>query len=124
MLEKLAAYSDAYEAIYSNVVVPEVDLKTAYERILRLEIATAVPLLAWLRTLPEIALNSSEHLRAVRAVESWALRRAFLGLQTRGYGTHLTRVLSDAKAAFDGGADIADAIIDSLQRGALACLAQ
>ena len=56
----------------------------------------------------------------MRAVESWALRRAFLGLQTRGYGTNLTRVLSDAKSAFVGGADIADAIIDSLQRGALA----
>ena len=120
VLKKLAAYSDAYEAIYSHIAVHEADLRTAYDRILRLEIATAVPLLAWLRTIPAATLNSSDHVRAVRAVESWALRRAFLGLQTRGYGTHLTRVLSDAKAAFDECADIADAIIDSLQRGALA----
>ncbi|GAB3042514.1 hypothetical protein GCM10027052_25720 [Parafrigoribacterium mesophilum] len=120
VLKKLAAYSAAYEAIYSHVGVPEVHLKTAYERIQRLELATAVPLLAWLRTLPATSLNTSDHVRAVRAVESWAVRRAVLGLQTRGYGTHLTRVLSAAKSALNAGADVADAVVDSLQRGALA----
>ena len=50
--------SAAYEAIYSHAGVAEVHLKTAYERIQRLEIATAVPLLAWLRTLPTTSLNS------------------------------------------------------------------
>jgi hypothetical protein len=119
VLKKLAAYSDAYEAIYSHVIVPEVDLRTAYARIQRLELATAVPLLAWLRTLPAAELSHSQHVRAVRAIESWALRRAFLGLQTRGYGTYLTRVLSDGKSAREAGADIAKAVINSLQRGAL-----
>lgn len=120
VLKQLAAYSVAYEAIYSHVDVPEFELKVAYERIQRLEIATAVPLLAWLRTLPAASLNPSDHVRAVRAVESWGLRRAFLGLQTRGYGTHLTRVLSEAKSAAQTGENVAEAVIDSLQRGALA----
>lgn len=120
VLKQLADYARAYEAIYSRVPLADSDLTAAYDRIQRLEIATVVPLLAWLRTLPEASLSLSDHIRAVRAVESWALRRSFLGLQTRGYGAHLVRVLSEAKDALSGGNDIADAIVDSLQRGALA----
>lgn len=119
VLKSLAAYASAYEAIYAHGVSSEVQLQTAYQRILRLEIATAVPLLAWLRTLPLASLPYKDHVRAVEAVESWALRRAFLGLQTRGYGTHLTRVLTDAKIAFESGESVADAVVISLQRGAL-----
>ncbi|BDZ48261.1 hypothetical protein GCM10025867_05020 [Frondihabitans sucicola] len=120
VLESLSNYSVAYEAIYDHSAVPEAQLRVAYERIRRLDIATAVPLLAWLRTLPANALPTADHVRAVRAIESWALRRAFLGLQTRGYGAHLTRALNDAKRAREGDTDIANAIIESLQRGALA----
>lgn len=119
VLKRLAAYSAAYEAIYSHGANSEGQLQTAYDRILRLEIATAVPLLAWLRTLPIASLPLTDHVRAVQAVESWALRRAFLGLQTRGYGTHLARVLSAGKTAFETGDDVADAVVNSLQRGAL-----
>ena len=119
ILEKLASYAAAYEAIYSHVEVQEPQIRTAYERIQRLEIATAVPLLAWMRTLSKDVLPNDEQVRAVEAIESWALRRAVLGLQTRGYGTHLTRVLSDAKSAMDAGDSVADAVIQSLQRGAL-----
>ncbi|MBH0023980.1 DUF262 domain-containing protein [Salinibacterium sp. SWN248] len=119
VLKSLAAYSTAYEAIYSHVEVLDDSLKTAYDRIRKLEVATAVPLLSWLRTLPESSMCNADHVRAVRAVESWALRRAFLGLQTRGYGMHLVRTLSEAKSAYDAGGDIANAVIVSLQRGAL-----
>jgi hypothetical protein len=120
VLQSLAVYSEAYEAIYGHTPVSAAELRTAYARIRNLDIATVVPLLAWLRTLPADDLTSAAHIRAVLAIESWALRRALLGLQTRGYGTHLIRVLNDAKQARAAGADIADAIIVSLQRGALA----
>ncbi|TFD60919.1 DUF262 domain-containing protein [Cryobacterium suzukii] len=118
VLQSLARFSTAYEAIYGHITVAEVELKTAYERIRNLDIATAVPLLAWLRAVPLDRLTSADHVRAVHAIESWALRRAFLGLQTRGYGAHLTRVLNDAKRAIEAESDVANAIIDSLQRGA------
>lgn len=120
VLASLARYSAAYEAIYGHSTVREPQLRTAYERIRSLDIATAMPLLAWLRTVPADALPVEDHIRAVRAVESWALRRAFLGLQTRGYGTLLTRVLNDAKRARAADSDIPNAVIASLQRGALA----
>lgn len=120
VLASLAKYSAAYEAIYGHSTVRESQLRTAYERIRSLNIATAMPLLAWLRTLPANALPVDDHVRAVRAVESWALRRAFLGLQTRGYGALLTRVLNDAKRARAADSDIPNAVIASLQRGALA----
>jgi hypothetical protein len=120
VLESLASFSEAYEAIYGHGDVAEAQLKRSYERIRQLDIATAVPLLAWLRTIPVGDLTVLNHIRAARAIESWALRRAFLGLQTRGYGTHLTRVLNDAKRAHQAGDDIANAVIASLQRGVLA----
>jgi hypothetical protein len=120
VLASLAKYSAAYEAIYGHSTVHESQLRTAYERIRSLNIATAMPLLAWLQTLPTNTLPVEDHVRAVRAVESWALRRAFLGLQTRGYGALLTRVLNDAKRARAADSDIPNAVIASLQRGALA----
>ena len=120
VLASLAKYSAAYEAIYGHSTVHESQLRTAYERIRSLNIATAMPLLAWLQTLPANTLPVEDHVRAVRAVESWALRRAFLGLQTRGYGALLTRVLNDAKRARAADSDIPNAVIASLQRGALA----
>ena len=55
----------------------------------------------------------------MRAIESWALRRAFVGSQTRGYGSHLARVLREAKAAAAVRDDIADAVITGLQGGTL-----
>lgn len=119
ILKQLAGYADAYEAIYDHVVVSDARLRTAYKRIRTVEVATAVPLLAWLRTLPASSLSPENHVRAVRAVESWVLRRIFLKLQTRGYGTHLARTIAEAKSALVAGEDVANAVIQSLQRGAL-----
>lgn len=120
VLKQLSTFADAYEVIYGveSAGVPQIAI--AYERIRALDITTAVPLLAWLRTLPSSALPTSDHVRAVRAVESWALRRAYTGAQTRGYGTHLTRVLREAQLAAEKEHDIADAVIDGLRGGVLA----
>ncbi|MCZ2813160.1 DUF262 domain-containing HNH endonuclease family protein [Modestobacter sp. VKM Ac-2979] len=119
VLEQLSTFATAYQAIYDAAPVADRRLVTAYRRIRALDITTAIPLLAWLRTLPSAALPHEDHVRAVQAVESWALRRAYVGWQTRGYGTHLTRVLREAKLASEGNADVADAVVVGLQGGVL-----
>lgn len=119
VLKQLSTFADAYRAIYGAVHVADQPTRVAYERIRALDITTAVPLLAWLRTLPPYILSPADHIRAVRAVESWALRRAYTGSQTRGYGAHLTRVLSEAQLAADKEHDVADAVINGLKGGVL-----
>ena len=120
VLKQLGAFADAYEVIYGVEGAGDAQTAVAYERIRALDITTAVPLLAWLRTLPSSALPAADHVRAVRAVESWTLRRAYTGAQTRGYGTHLTRVLREAQLAAEKEHDIADAVINGLRGGVLA----
>jgi hypothetical protein len=119
VLEQLSTFAKAYQMIYGASPVEDARLGVAYGRIRSLAITTAVPLLAWLRTLPVEVLALEDHVRAVQAVESWALRRAYVGWQTRGYGTHLTRVLREAKLAAEKEADVADAIVVGLQGGVL-----
>ncbi len=48
------------------------------------------------------------------------MRRSYVGWQTRGYGTHLARVLRAAKNASGEGKNVADAVINALQDGTLA----
>ena len=119
VLKELGAYAQAYKVIYGAAPVQNPRLATAYERIRAMDITTAVPLLAWLRTLPSDVLTDEQHVRAVTAVESWALRRAFVGWQTRGYGTHFARVLREARLAAEKGTDVVDAVVGGLRGGAL-----
>lgn len=81
-------------------------------------ICTTVPLLTWLATLDDSQLSLADHVRTVLAIESWALRRAFVGWQTRGYGSLLARVLKDAKSALSEGRPIVDSVEGALQAGA------
>jgi uncharacterized protein with ParB-like and HNH nuclease domain len=120
VLEQLSAFAVAYRGVYEALPVEDERLAVAYRRINALDITTAVPLLTWLRTLDSEELSLEDHVRAVRAVESWALRRTWVGWQTRGYGTHLTRALREAKVAVEKEVDVADAVIAALQDGALA----
>ena len=119
VLRELSDYAKAYRAIYGAEAV-DPRLRTSYDRLNEFEITTAVPLLAWLRIAPPEVISLDEEVRAVRAVESWAMRRSYVGWQTRGYGTHLARVLRAAKNASDAGMNVGDAVVDALQDGALA----
>ena len=119
VLQELSTLAKAYKVIYNAAPCEDARLALSYARIKSLDITTAVPLLAWLRTVDPTQLPPEDHVRAVRAIESWALRRAFVGWQTRGYGTHLSRVLRDGQSAAEKDVDIADAVIGGLQDGAL-----
>lgn len=89
-------------------------LRQAYDHLIKLGNLTAIPLLTWLRTLPEAFLGADEHRDAVQAVESFTVRRmiAGSGWGTRNYGQIFVKVMSDAKAAPQGG--VRDAIVAAL----------
>lgn len=119
VLQELGTFARAYKVIYNQVSCEDKRLEVSYGRIRSLGITTAMPLLAWLRTVDSKQLPLDDHIRAVTAIESWALRRSFVGRQTRGYGTHLSRTLRETKRAAEKNADIADAVIAGLQGGVL-----
>jgi hypothetical protein len=119
VLKDLDSAAKAYRAIYSDDDSGDPTLSLSYRRIRALDVTTAVPLLAWLFTCPRTVLTHNDHIRCVKAVESWVLRRAFVGWQTRGYGTHLTRVLREAQLAASKETSVVDAVITGLQGGVL-----
>lgn len=86
----------------------------AYRRTELLSVTTALPLLVWMRTVPTEQLQLDEHVRAVRAIDSWIVRRVIVGANTRGYGKRFVEVLKAAQAAASAGTSIADAIESSL----------
>jgi hypothetical protein len=113
----LHAYGQAYKAIYNASAAGSPVLARAYSRLDRLKILTAVPLLAWLRTVPVARLSHDDHVQSVRAIESWVVRRMIVGANTRGYGAVFLSVLKSAQAAArTSGGDIANAVIDGLDK--------
>jgi hypothetical protein len=119
VLAELRDYGRAYRVILGAEPVESAALRTAYRRIDLLGITTALPLLMWLRMLPPERLPVADHERAVRAVESWVVRRLLIGANTRGYGKAFVDVLEAAAARVDvPGASIADAIEHALNGNA------
>lgn len=114
ILQQLNDYARAYQTIYEALPVEDDRLRRAYRNLRALEITTAIPVLAWLHTRPTEHLSHADQVLAVQAIESWAMRRAYTGAQTRGYGSFLTRLLREARDAEATGAAIVDSVIASL----------
>ena len=108
---ELHAYGQAYKAIYGATNAGSEVLARGYQRLDKLKILTAVPLLAWLRTLPGAKLGLHDHETCVRAIESWSVRRMIIGANTRGYNAAFLAVL---KAAQRGGAEPAGSVVNEV----------
>lgn len=120
VLESLSDFAAAYKTVYGVLPIADQRLAAAYQRIRALDITTAIPLLVWLATLDASRLPLEDHVRAVQAIESWAVRRAFVGWQTRGYGSFLASVLKQARQAEADEESAADAVVAALSAGTLA----
>lgn len=115
ILSEIAAYGQAYKAIYGELDAGSSRLVEAYSTIRELRVQTALPLLAWLRTLSTDQITLADQEKAVSAVESWVVRRFITGANTRGYNTAFMNVLKNAQAAMDEPEfDIAQTVVDSL----------
>jgi hypothetical protein len=114
VLAELGDYARAFRAISEPGPGTPSSIAAAYRRLDRLGVTTALPLLVWLKTLSGAALGPQAHERAVRAVESWVVRRLILGVNTRGYGKHFVEVLKAAQGALKGGDEPAAAVCTAL----------
>lgn len=112
LLSDLKAFATAYEEIYAVLPVTDDVIRQAYDRLIELNNLTAIPVLAWMRTLPESILNADDHRQAVQAIESFTVRRMIAGWTTRNYGAAFVKVMKEARAA-DPGA-ICEAIAEAL----------
>lgn len=110
VLQDLTASAAAFRAIFQPPVTLPERMLDAYRRVLQQSVTTALPLLVWLRTLPEDEFKPEDHLQAVVAVDSWLTRRVIVGSNTRGYGKRFVDVLKAAQAARQKGGSILDGI--------------
>lgn len=113
ILEDISDLAREYRRIYERPDAVAPAIGDVYRRMEKLGVTTAVPLLAWLRTLPTERLTESEHESAVAAVDSFVMRRLIVAGQTRGYGRAFLEVLQKAKIT-EPGVSIATAIEQSL----------
>ena len=117
VLTEMRDFGRAYRVIVGADDPENEALKEAYHRLDALGITTATPLLLWLRTLPVARLPVADHVRAVRAIESWVVRRLLTGANTRGYGKVFVDVLKAAsEAAGSPDQSISDSIRQVLQQ--------
>lgn len=112
LLADLKGFATAYEEIYGVLPVADEVIRQAYDRLIELNNLTAVPVLAWMRTLPESILSAGDHRQAVQAIESFTVRRMIAGWATRNYGATFVKVMKDARAAEPGA--IREAIVQAL----------
>lgn len=102
LLSDLKRFATAYEEIYAVHPVDDPAIRRAYDRLVELNNLTAIPVLAWMRTLPETLLSETDHRRTVQAIESFTVRRMIVGWSTRNYGAIFVKVMKDGRGAAPG----------------------
>ncbi|EWM12063.1 hypothetical protein KUTG_02367 [Kutzneria sp. 744] len=116
VLAELRDFGKAYRVVVGAENAETAQLRRSYRRIDSLGFTTALPLLLWLRTRPAQLVPVSDQERAVRAIESWLIRRFLLGANTRGYGKVFVDILkSAAERTTIPGVSVADAVIGALR---------
>ena len=98
-LSELNEYADAFEIMTGRRPGATALEMRAFTRIDRLQITATSPLLLWLLVQPTDVLPIDERELAVRAIESFLMRRMAAKEQTRNYGTVFVDVLKVAVQA-------------------------
>ena len=113
-LYELDRYADAYERLHGRKQGATAKERRSFQRINRLNVTVATPVLLWLLTQPEGDLPPEERELAFQAIESFVLRRMAIKAQTRAYGLAFAEVLRAAQGA---GAHPGLAIVEALRQG-------
>jgi hypothetical protein len=100
-LRTLSMYADAYESLYDRRPGATPAERRAFQRIDRLNLTVATPVLLWLLVQPEDDLPPDERELAFGAIESYVVRRMAAKWQTRAYGSAFAEVLRAARDARD-----------------------
>lgn len=117
-LEMFNGYADAYEKMYGRRPGATPAELTAFRRIRQLNITAAVPVLLWLLDQSPEVLPTRQRELAVRAIESFVVRRMAAKWQTRTYAQAFAEVLRAARATPERAGR---AIVDALQKSPHGC---
>lgn len=98
-LANLGSYADAYEQMEGSREGVDPEERRAFATIRSLNIAVATPVILWLLVQEEAVLPRPERVLAMRAIESFLVRRMAARLQTRAYAKCFTEVLRAAQSA-------------------------
>ena len=98
-LRTLNTYADAYEVLHGRREGATAVERLAFQRIDRLNITVATPVLLWLLAQPAEVLGEKEREAAFRAVECFVVRRMAVKAQTRAYGQAFAEVLKAAQSS-------------------------
>jgi hypothetical protein len=98
-LESVNRYADAYEVLHDRVPGATPTERRAFQRIQRLNITAATPVLLWLLVQGTDRLPVAERELAMLAVESFIVRRMAAKWQTRAYNHVFAEVLRSAQSA-------------------------
>lgn len=98
-LQTLNQYADAYETLNGRRPGASPLELEAFRRIERLNITVAMPVMLWLLVQPADRLAAAERELAIRAIESFVVRRMAAKFQTRAYGQAFVEVLKAARSA-------------------------
>jgi hypothetical protein len=113
-LDTLSVYADAYERLHGRLPGATPLERLAFERIGVLNITATTPVLLWLLSRPPEVLAEGERELALRAIESYVVRRMSVKAQTRAYGQVFAEVL---KAAQEATAHPGRSVIKALRAG-------
>lgn len=112
VLAEISRLAEHYRVIQGSVSEEEPRVDEAYRRLRLLGVTTALPLLLWLRSQRGEHLTEADHKACVVAVESFVIRRAMIGAQTRGYYPVFAAALEAAKDS--EGTAVAPAVANAL----------
>lgn len=98
-LYELYSYADAYERLHGRMDGATCRERRSFQRINRLNVTVATPVLLWLLTRSQKQLAPEEREMAFSAIESFVIRRMAIKAQTRAYGQAFAEVLRAAQEA-------------------------
>ena len=113
-LHTLDRYADAYERLHGRKEGATDRELQSFRRIDELNFVVATPVILWLLTQPEEKLPICEREMAVRAIESFIIRRMATKDHTRAYGQAFAEVLRTGQQA---DAHLGYAIVEALRQG-------
>ena len=113
-LHGLDRYADAYERLHGRKEGATDRERLSFQRIDRLNVTVATPVLLWLLTRSKEELPPDEREVAFKAIESFVIRRMAIKAQTRAYGQAFAEVL---RAAQEANAHPGLAIVEALRQG-------
>lgn len=111
-LNELDRYADAYERLYGRKEGATDKERQSFQRIGRLNVTVATPVLLWLLTRSEEEVPPGERELAFQAIESFVIRRMAIKAQTRAYGQAFAEVLRAAQGEGHPGLAIVEALRD------------